>query len=330
MLRFANSGPKTFYSPTMVGREHRVRDMTNFSRRTDRDLARDRMFLEQRERKLLNDVKRLVHKNDIHNARLVATQIAVYRRLVERNYESAVIIATKLQTVSSNHKINRAEVETIKGMKHANKGRTAQSVEAHEWKYDQRMKSYESMEEIMTEGMDDVYHDVPLLFASDDQPRYTVQQMVVDSIMKQAITDSSHVREYFEYDTEPSRRRIQLSLKVVGNRYASASLSVDTLELSVDMLKRCLIKDGHVLEQLELTDASPQRFEFLPRNVRPFSLGRLKGARGGDGNGEGEIGGDEGSDDDSTSESAFRAFPHAESLKNLGIRNGETIWVHPK
>jgi len=68
----------------MVGREKRVKDMTRFSRITQRDLERDRLLLDRHEHRLLTDVKRLIRKNDLHNARLVATQIAVYRRLVER------------------------------------------------------------------------------------------------------------------------------------------------------------------------------------------------------------------------------------------------------
>lgn len=304
-----------FQSPTMVGRESRVREATNYSRKSERDLCRDRILLDRKEQKLLNDVKRLLAKNDVHNARLVATQIAAYRRLVERNYESSVMIATKVQTISSHHKINRAEVETIKGIKHCNKGQTMETVISLEHKYDQRMKQFEEMEDIMTEGMDEVYQRVPLLFGKDEQPRYTVQQHVVDSIMRQAISEKRQYREYFEYDQEmPGKQtgKIVLNFRVVTQDMLSASLYIDTLEISVDMLKRSLIKDPVAAAQLNIANPSQYTHEVFLGHAKPFVLGNFYAP---------QLAGEE-------SNGTFHPFEISESLLNLGLRTGDTVWVY--
>ncbi|KAJ1563327.1 hypothetical protein HK405_002458, partial [Cladochytrium tenue] len=57
--------------------------------------------------------------------------------------------------MASNHKINRAEVEAIKGAKFANLEDSLESAAARERKYAQRLGVYEEMERIMNEGLDE-------------------------------------------------------------------------------------------------------------------------------------------------------------------------------
>lgn len=63
----------------------------------------------------LTECKRLAKKGDMTGARLVANQVARYRRLHDRNLESSVLIGTKAQAMVSDHKVNKAEIETVKG-----------------------------------------------------------------------------------------------------------------------------------------------------------------------------------------------------------------------
>jgi hypothetical protein len=79
-------------------------------------------------------------------ARLVANQIASYRRLHDRNLASSIMIGTKTQSMVSDHKINKAEVETIKGFSYANMFESFESVAHRERKYAWRMDAINQME----------------------------------------------------------------------------------------------------------------------------------------------------------------------------------------
>jgi hypothetical protein len=128
----------------------RLKEAKTHSERSQRDLARDRMNLERKEKQLLQECKRLVKKGDMHGARLIANQIARFRRLQDRNLESSVLIGTKAQAMVSDHKVNKAQVETIKGFAYANIYENFQRLESREQRYSYRMGAINHLENSST------------------------------------------------------------------------------------------------------------------------------------------------------------------------------------
>lgn len=92
------------------------------------------------------ECKRLAQKGDLHGARLVANQIAKFRTLSNRNLESSILIGTKMQTMVSDHKVNKAEVETIKGFAYANMFESFATAESREARYAWRMNAINHLE----------------------------------------------------------------------------------------------------------------------------------------------------------------------------------------
>lgn len=92
------------------------------------------------------ECKRLAQKGDMHGARLISNQIARYRRIHDRNLESSVLIGTKSQAMVSDHKVNKAEVETIKGFTYANTYESFERAEAREQRYAFRMGAINHLE----------------------------------------------------------------------------------------------------------------------------------------------------------------------------------------
>lgn len=88
----------------------------------------------------------MAQKGDTNGARLVATQIARYRQLQDRNLESSIRIGTKTQAMVSDHKVNQAEVETIKGYAYANMFESFSRAEAREKRYSWRMNAINQLE----------------------------------------------------------------------------------------------------------------------------------------------------------------------------------------
>lgn len=92
------------------------------------------------------ECKRLAKKGDMHGARLVANQIARFRRIHDRNLEASVLIGTKAQSMVSDHKVNKAQVETVKGFSYANMYENFQRTEAREQRYGYRMNAINHLE----------------------------------------------------------------------------------------------------------------------------------------------------------------------------------------
>lgn len=59
-------------------------------------------------------MKKLCQKGDVRNARILAGQIAHYRKIGQRNMEASAAIGTRAQLMLSSHRTNRAEMEAIK------------------------------------------------------------------------------------------------------------------------------------------------------------------------------------------------------------------------
>ncbi|KAJ3147681.1 hypothetical protein HDU86_007930 [Geranomyces michiganensis] len=350
---------------SMFHRDKRLREARINADRAQRELRRDRGDLERKERYLLSQLRTYAAKGDIHKAKCLAHQVTHYRVASDRNFEAGVMIDTRAQLMVSNHVVNRAEIEAIKGIRHANKGETVETVQKRHYKYDQRMDMYETMEDIMSEGMDDIYE-----WGETHRPRGQEFSQEADSALRQG-ADSKWGREYFERDSAFIRggpaghnadssslhinlrlftpnaaaadRLTPLTLKsprhTDGTLYKSmrapttpgASVAIPTLDISVDMLHRILSKDPHAVRSLGLQseDATTGTRKKNPwrGSVYDTIFGTARAFRVGEIRG-GAVDGDvpPGGVPEGP---RFVPYDFTESLKELGLRSGHVVWVMP-
>ncbi|KAJ3057236.1 hypothetical protein HK097_010596 [Rhizophlyctis rosea] len=331
---------RKFVSPPMVFRDRRLREARIHADCLQREMRRDRLDLERRERLLLSQLRAFASKGDIYKAKLIAQQIADYRTASDRNFKGSVLIDTRAQLMVSDHTVNRAEVEAIKGIRHANIRENLQTFMEREKKYDERLDMYETMESIMNEGMDEVYD-----WADDQRRRPSHFEQEMDSIVRQGL-DSKHKREYIDRETLSGlRKKIQLnicvydpndppsptSLKQFAHQQraslsgkdpvkglSGATISIPTLDLSIDMLKRLLVKDSFAIRQLGLGATAKSVFDAVLGAAKPFRIGTIVARKEEkDKNGR----------ERSLEGVEFVPYGFTESLKNLGIRNGDLVWV---
>lgn len=89
-----------------------------------------------------------------------------------------------------------------------------------------------------------------------------------------------------------------------------ATIYIASLEYSVDMLKRELVKDYTAIHQLGVKVRTSNLNSMVIENVEPIRLGKIVHCFDGVGEGVG-----------------FSPFETSKSLEQLGIKNGEIIWV---
>ncbi|KAI9190477.1 Charged multivesicular body protein 2b [Blastocladiella emersonii ATCC 22665] len=314
-----------FRSHRMAARDTRIKEAKTFADQGNRELARERSTIDRKEAKLLSEVKKLVQRGDLHGARQLAKQIAMYRRIGARSFEASVAIDVKLQAMSSNNKINKRHMETLKSIQYVNGGSSLKDVANREYKAMLKMEECNAMEAIMNEGMDEIYS-----LNWDDEDGDTddaahlvgarsgrVSDIEVDSIVSQAL-DSSQAREYFEHAARSGsgagsggKLNSVVFIKVHGQPGLGTSIPIDSLELSVDMVKRALSKDPFAVHQLGLAldggAAATKGAKGARAAVgccRPFVLGRVDAETG-----------------------EFEALPIDASLKRCGVRAKEVLHI---
>ncbi|KAJ3303265.1 hypothetical protein HDU76_005377 [Blyttiomyces sp. JEL0837] len=448
-----------FKSNPMVRREDRLKEAKINAERCNRNLKRDRFDLERKEKLILQQVKHYAAKGDLHKARILARQIAHYRSCADRNFESAAMIETRAQLMASNHVINRAEIEAIKGAHYANLEDSIETAASREMKYAQRMGVFEEIERIMNEGMDDVYET-----AEESRKKRDYFDLETEAILKTAMSPrtSSTGRPYVDDKIDPTNRgSITLHFRVYDPSYSDqlftshsqiferikgsndtlhppgigrpsgsgkgdigdssrtssqssdlslsslsltesstssdatpnpksktnshhhqqhpqlprfpktpsapiinsggkritsapnlnqqnqskstptlratstltlsnppsgaggATLKIATLDFSVDMLKRLMIRDAYLLSQLGLRTSPKTSYDLVMGSSKPFRLGRLVPFSDVDG-GQGSRGNLDGGDGTGM---VFEAFDFVKSLKECGIRHGSEVLV---
>ncbi|KAJ3092962.1 hypothetical protein HK100_006800 [Physocladia obscura] len=84
----------------------------------------------------------------------------------------------------------------------------------------------------------------------------------------------------------------------------SSSLKISTLELSIDMLKRQMIGNTHLMAQLNLKKTKNPMYDIVLGSSKPFRLGRIDATTG-----------------------EFEEFDTVKSLSEVGIKDGAVVWV---
>jgi len=238
-----------------------------------KDLKADRKELQKRERELLLQLRTLEKNGEHYKARLVARQIAQYRAVGDRNFEAETLIVTRAQTMASDHKVNRCEIDAIKGIKYANSGQTLESTALRSTKYSTRMEAFQEMESIMNEGMDEIYDD-----AEETRPKYQFVDNEVDSIIRQAFTG----KKDFSYDRKPASTpssQVSIRFKRLNEErdQSTSTLNVQTdevilpvasLDYSIDMLKHEILQNELAIASLGVkTDRKGRIVTSIKSNI---------------------------------------------------------------
>ncbi|KAI9327084.1 hypothetical protein BDR26DRAFT_876057 [Obelidium mucronatum] len=379
-------------SSSMTSRSDRLKEARQNVDRCNRVLSKDRNDLERKEKLLMNQIRHFASKGDLVKARIAARQISHYRTASDRNYESAAMIQTRAQLMVSNHKINQAKIEAIKGSRYADMYDSIESVSAREAKYARMMGVQEEMEHIMNEGMDDVYETAEDLIKKRDY-----FDLETDAILKQALDPKQYNgRAYTDTETggnirchkitihfkiyDPATAHLSSSLKVscdpllegsdqtLGDRFpkppstnpnkhshhhpkdfsddesdespqnsprspqktllpkkpgakkgpkilhnTGGSLKVGTLDLSIDMLKRQMIRDVYLMNQLHLKSTKNSMYDLVLGSSKGFRLGAVVE--------------NESSAGDAKKLGQFVEFDFVKSLKECGVGEDGVVWV---
>ncbi|KAJ3030202.1 UNVERIFIED_CONTAM: hypothetical protein HDU68_009843 [Siphonaria sp. JEL0065] len=376
-------------SNSMTTRNDRLKEARQNVDRCNRVLAKDRSELERKEKQLMNQIRHFASKGDLVKARIAARQISHYRTAADRNYESAAMIETRAQLMVSNHKINQAKIEALKGSRYADMYDSIESVSAREAKYAHMMGVQEEMEHIMNEGMDDVYetaeelikkreyfdleaeailkqaldpkqyngrtYTVPESEKNTQLQKYTIHFKIYDPATahlsaspkassrtlneasdhslgarfpKPPSTNPNHKRAHFiggdESDfsppasprTEPQKDNNDGSDKKKKAprplHGTGGSFKITTLDLSIDMLKRQMIRDAYLMNQLNLKSTKKSMYDVVLGSSKAFRLGKI-------------VGGEEEGSADILGE--FVEFDFVKSLTECGVANGGIVWV---
>ncbi|KAJ3221569.1 hypothetical protein HK099_003384 [Clydaea vesicula] len=212
------SGPMVYDSR----RDTRLDTARTNAARCEKELRKDRKDLEKKERELMTKIRNLERRGEHYKARVVAGQIAQYRAIGDRNFEAETLIQTRAQVMVSDHKVNRAEVEAIKGIKHANLEENHHTVGRREYKYAARMNEYEDMEVIMNSGMDDIYDE-----AEEAKPKFKHVNSEVDSILREVFSGKKEC-----YDRKPTKFQAEKKISLKIKKFEHVFNSTSTLNLN--------------------------------------------------------------------------------------------------
>ncbi|ORZ29418.1 hypothetical protein BCR44DRAFT_69152 [Catenaria anguillulae PL171] len=320
-------------------RDDRVKHAQTIVSQGNRQLSRERSAIDRKEAKLLAEVRRYLLQGNTHSAHLVARQIASYRRLAARNLEASLAMDLKLHAMASNNTVNRRQWETLKAIKGVHGGADdIKSVTTCAAKATRAMETANAVEAIMNETMDDVYD-----FAGDEVEIVGVQRSVsvdseVEEILKQAVDAAmprtilgnvnasvsptrSTASSTSSRSRSPSPNRSSgtlLFVKLASNPDVGASVAVDSLDVSVDMVKRAILQDPYAVHQLGLARGAVGTARNKSPVIKaasavgpcwPFSLGLAVES------------------DQSKDHLTFEVLPIDQSLKSLGVQAGMVLFV---
>ncbi|KAJ3319752.1 hypothetical protein HDV06_005953 [Boothiomyces sp. JEL0866] len=285
-----------FQSLSMKDREGRLKVARRDSERCVRELKRDRTELERKEKQLMQNLRHQLKVGDLPKAQMIAKQLQCFRNISDKNFERSIYIQTQSQIRFSNHKINQATIESIKGLRFANKKETLDSITKRDKKYKYEKNIQEAMENIMNESFEEVFDEL-----DEESNTHIYGDAQLEAIYREALDPKLTVRDYTMNQNDPLDkllgRRVRIFLRLFRNGEANtveAGITIPTTELSSDMLKRHIFNDKAVVRQLGLNRG------------QSIQLGTVA-LQGND--------------------RCFVAFSAADSLKDQGIENDSVVWI---
>ncbi|KAI3642053.1 hypothetical protein MP228_011608 [Amoeboaphelidium protococcarum] len=321
-------------STSMRLRDRRLKDAKVHADKNQRELARDRMALERKEKTMLAECKRLLKKGDLVSAQLVAQQIQKFRSLQHRNLTHSCNLELKTQTLISDHKVNQAEVEGVKAWSYANAYETFGGLERRENRMGMRSGAIDHFEDSLRGCVDGLLEEDGVGDV-DDGPQYQsgggadmemlgakMKKMELQAIMAQAL--GKEKRTYFNQpevvapysliikslDQTSDDEGVIVVLNDIsksaqsGNSAPEKPFSVSTFK--IDDLKRKIVADSYVSGQLDLcwTPSEQVQKDNQIGTVKPFKIGKLNGG---------------------TNE--FEPLKFNATLEQLSIKDGDTLYV---
>ncbi|KAJ3256779.1 hypothetical protein HK103_005153 [Boothiomyces macroporosus] len=234
-----------FQSLSMKDREGRLKVARRDSERCVRELKRDRTELERKEKQLMLNLRHQLKVGDLPKAQMIAKQLQCFRNISDKNFERSIYIQTQAQIRFSNHKINQATIESLKGLRFANKRETFDTVTKRDKKYKYEKNIQEAMENIMNESFEEVFEEL-----DEESGTRVYGDAQLEAIYKEALDPKLTVRDYIMNQNDPLDKSGEADTLEAG-------ITIPTTEVSSDMLKRLIFNDKAVVRQLGLNRGQP-------------------------------------------------------------------------
>lgn len=118
------------------------------SAKSIRNLERDRANLNKQETKLKTQLKYQMNKGDKDKSRMILQHMLYLKKISDKNYARELFIQNEMLIRKSNHAVNQAHVEFLKGLRFANGNETIDTIRKREQKYHYMQDIHDSMETI--------------------------------------------------------------------------------------------------------------------------------------------------------------------------------------
>lgn len=177
-----------FHKPTS---KEILRKQKRALNRAIRDLDRERMKLEQQEKKLIVDIKNTAKKNQVNACKIMAKDLVRTRRYIQNFYEMKTqlqAVSLRIQTLQSNQTMTDALKGVSKAMRDMNKQINLPQINKIMMNFEKESEMMDLKEEMMNDAIDNVMEE-----EDDEEESENIVNQIFDEIginMKQELIDA--------------------------------------------------------------------------------------------------------------------------------------------
>ncbi|KAJ1501348.1 hypothetical protein HMI54_010053 [Coelomomyces lativittatus] len=148
--------------------------------RTIRDLDREKIKLEQQEKKVIIEIKKLARAGQMNACKVMAKDLVRTRQYIQKFYQMRTqlqAVGLRMQTMQSNQTMTEAMKGVTKALRSMNKGVNLPQITKIMMDFEKENELMDMKEELMNDAVDDVMGDV-----DDEQEEDEIIMKVLDEI----------------------------------------------------------------------------------------------------------------------------------------------------
>jgi len=145
-----------------------------------RELDRERASLEQQEKKVINDIRKMAKQNQMGAAKIMAKDLVRTRRYIQKFYKMRTQlqgVSLRIQTMKSNQAMADAMKGVTKAMSRMNKQLNLPQLQRIMMEFEKQNEQMEMKEEMVSDSIDDAFDD-----EADDEESDEIINKVMDEI----------------------------------------------------------------------------------------------------------------------------------------------------
>ncbi|XP_029653956.1 charged multivesicular body protein 2a-like [Octopus sinensis] len=157
-----------------------LRENQRILNRTIRELDRERIKMEQQERKVISDLKQMANKNQMDAVKVIALDLVRTRRQIKKLIMMKINIqgvASKLVSLKSNASMGNVMCSVAKTLSAMNRQINLPQIQKIAMEFERQSEMMEMKQEAMDDAIDDVVGD-----ADDDIETDKVVEQVLDEL----------------------------------------------------------------------------------------------------------------------------------------------------